>query len=253
MGGFRATPLVSCDVNHFLCTLNGIQAFRGATLGKLTSITFCCRSHPINDFLETFESAVLTTSIPTTLSKFAFHTSHSWRPNYRSLLPFTRLKVLTIGFVCQASQHGCSSTMIDDDIITELARAMPKLEVLKFGERPCAALTGVTTKGLATLAYYCPRLFRLSIHFQVATFGLSGIPRAAPHNQPTTPRQECALRYLNVGSIYLPEEFALVVAQVLLRIFPCLDHIHYVDQSWKKVAEAFDISKRITDHSSKKH
>ena len=46
-----------------------LQVFRETTLGKLTSITIHCRPSPVNDFLETFESAALTISIPTTLSK----------------------------------------------------------------------------------------------------------------------------------------------------------------------------------------
>ena len=57
--------------------------------------------------------------------------------------------------------------------------------------------------------------------------------------------------YLNVGSMHLPEESNLVVSQTLLRIFPYLCHIRYIDQSWKKVADVFAISKQVVDHSSK--
>ena len=229
-----------------------LQAFRGATLEKLTSITFHCRSHPTGDFLEAFESVALTTSIPMTLSEFVFCTSLSWKPNYRSLLPFTQLKGLIIDFVCNASQHDCPSA-IDDDIITDLARALTKLETLQFGNRPCMVPTGVTTKGLVALACYCPHLSSLSIHFRVATLGLSKIPRATPRSQPTTHRKDCALTYLDVGSMHLPEESTLVVTQTLLRIFPYLCDIGYADQSWRKVANAFTISKRLVDRSSKKH
>ena len=228
-----------------------LQAFRGATLGKLTSTWFYCRSRPVNDFLETFERVALTTSIPTTLSGFVFRTWHLWRPNYRSLLPFTQLKNLVISFACHTSQHGCSSAM-DDDIITDLAWAMPKLENLQFGSRPCAIPSGVTIRGFVALACYCPHLSTLSIHFQVATLGLSEVPRAAPHNLPTMPREGCALTHLYVGSMHLPEESTLVVAQVLLRIFPSLGHIDYADQSWKKVADTFAISGQLVDRVGKK-
>ena len=242
--------LTKIDI-HYDHDHSWLQAFRGATLGKLTSTWFCCRSRPANNFLETFERVALTTSIPTTLSEFVFHTWRSWRPNYRSLLPFTQLKNLVINFACHTSQHGCSSA-IDDDIITDLARAMPKLENLQFGNRPCAASSGVTTKGLVALARYCPHLSGLSIHFQVATLGLSEIPQTTPHNRQTTPREGCALAHLYVGSMHLPEESTLVVAQVLLRIFPSLEHIDYADQSWKKVADAFAISGQLVDRVGKK-
>ena len=68
-----------------------LEGFRGATLGKLTSVAFH-GSHSIGDFLEAFESVALTTSIPAALSKFMFYTFCPWRPDYRSLLPFTQLK-----------------------------------------------------------------------------------------------------------------------------------------------------------------
>ena len=124
-----------------------LQGLRGATLGKLVSVTFRSESERIGGFLEAFESVALTTSISATLSTFRLYTSSPWRPNYRSLLPFTQLKELAIDFSCEG---GCSST-IDDGIITDIAQAMPKLEVLHLGE-PCQTPTGVTAKGLAALA-----------------------------------------------------------------------------------------------------
>ena len=131
-----------------------LQGFRGATLGNLTSVAFYPGSHLTNDFLEVFESVVLTTSIPTTLSKFMFLTAHAWRPNHRSLLPFGQLEVFTVGSSCG---HDCTS-MIDDDVITDLARVMSQLESIWFGNLPCKTPTGVTAKGLAALAYHCPHL-----------------------------------------------------------------------------------------------
>jgi len=218
-----------------------LQGFRGATLGKLTSVAFHYRSPSTGDFLEVFESVALTTSIPVTLSKLMFYPSTlcSWRPNYRSLLPFTQLEKLVIGFSCWPD---CSST-IDDDIITDLARAMPKLEILRFGNSPCKAPTGVTTKGLATLAYYCPRLSNLCIHFQAAGLDPSKIPRVTSGGEPTVPREECALMCLQVGNIYVPDESTSMVALTLLRIFPRLDDIRYMGQGWKKVVDAISVSK----------
>jgi len=222
-----------------------LQGFRGATFGKLASVTIRSESSSIGDFLEAFKSVALTTSTPETLSTFGFYTSSPWRPNYRSLLPFTQLKELIVEFSCVG---GCSST-IDDDVITDLARTMPKLETLHFGEEPCKTPTGVTAKGLAALAYYCPRLTALRIHFQVASFD----PVITSGGGSTIPWEDCALTDLDVGDISLPEVSALMVALTLLRIFPRLDCIQYRNMGWEQVANAITHSKWLADRSSKKH
>jgi hypothetical protein len=72
---------------------NQLQGFCGTSLGKLASITIFPHSDSIDGFLEEFGNVSLTTSIPATLSTFEFSTSRSLRPSYRSLLPFTSLKV----------------------------------------------------------------------------------------------------------------------------------------------------------------
>ena len=224
-----------------------LRGFHRATFGGLTSVTFESESEPISDFLEAFESVAFTTSTPATLSAFRFYTSRLWRPNYRSLLPFTQLKDLQIQFSCGG---GCSST-IDDDTIADIARAMPKLQTLHLGNGPCQIPTGVTVKGLATLAYYCPHLSSLSIHFQVASLGPPAITGVTPSGEPAIPREDCALTCLYVGGIPLPEESALVVTLTLLRIFPHISYISYFDEGWKKVTDAISCSKQIVDHSSK--
>ena len=50
-----------------------------------------------------------------------------------------------------------------------LARAMPKLELLLLGGKPCQTPTGVTLNGLIGLARRCPRLSKLRVHFQAAS------------------------------------------------------------------------------------
>lgn len=223
-----------------------LQGFRGATFGKLASVTFRSESSSIDDLLEAFKRVALTTSIPETLSTFGFYNSSPWRPNYHSLLPFTQLKELVVEFSCRG---GCSST-IDDDVITELAQTMPKLEILQFGEEPCSIPTGVTAKGLAALAFYCLHLSMLRIHFRVASLNPIGVTFCG---RSTIPREDCALTDLDVGDIHLPEESVLMVTLTLLRIFPHLDFIDYRNVGWRKVAHAISLSKRLADRSSETH
>ena len=233
---------LSIEYNH---DHNWLEGFRGATFGKLTSIYFDFSDHyygriTIGNILETFESVASTTSIPATLSEFKVETSLLWKPNYRSLLPFTQLKVLSLEFDCSPpSSTDCSCTL-DDDIITDLARAMPKLEILRLSDSICWTPTGVTTRGLAALACYCPRLSNLRIHFRPSSLDPSKIPRAIRSYRSTNPQDGCALTCLDVGFMLLPKKFASKVSRTILRIFPHLGHIRCMKEDWREVIDALD-------------
>ena len=220
-----------------------LQGFLGASLGKLVSLTFRCESR-LTGLLEAFKQATVATSIPTTLLTFHLCTTRPWRPNYRSLLPFTHLTKLDIEFPCVSN---CSST-IDDDSITELAQALHELEFLYLGGRPCEASAGVTAKGLSALAYYCPHLRHLRIHFQIATLDPPDTPLLASSGKS---REDCALTFLDVGYIRVPDASMLIVALTLLRIFPNLESINYSDSGWERVADAIYGSKQVASCSSK--
>jgi hypothetical protein len=226
-----------------------LEGFRGATLGKLNSVAFRANSESakVAGFLEAFEGAGLATS--TTLSSFSFYTPHPWRPNYRSLLSFTQLINLEIKFSCD---DGCSST-IDDEIITDMAQTMPGLKHLLLGQEPCRTPAGVTAKGLAVLAYYCPNLSTLRIHFQVDSFSVPPTISGTARVETTAPRRDCALGVLHVRQIPMPEESVLMVALTLARIFPHLVWINSTDENWAKVLGAISLSRQIVDFSSKKH
>ena len=159
-----------------------VFVFCGAALGKLGTVAFHFGSKQIGDFLETFKNVALAASAQNTLLEFYLHTPHPWMPNCPSLLPFTQLTNLVIEFSCS---DGCSST-VDDDIIVDLARTMPKLQNLALDDKPCSGIhTGVTTKGFVALTHHCPELYTLRVHFQVASLTaplVSGgiLPNARP-------------------------------------------------------------------------
>ena len=229
-----------------------LRVFRRATFGKLEAVTCYSESERIGDFLGAFERVGLVASVQNTLSVFYLHTSCSWNPNYSSLLPFTRLTDIFIGFSCD---NGCSST-VDDDIITDPARAMPKLETLRLGGSPCREIhTGVTTKGLVTLANHCPDLSALRVHFQVASLSTSpAVVGTASDAGPTALRRGCALEELEVGEIPMLEESVSMVALTLARIFPRIRYINsYSHWNWQKVLEAICLSREIEDHSGEEH
>ena len=211
-----ALPELDCLCVEYNNGHDWLQGFRGAQFGSLTRVIFTSKSDSAGNFLEAFTNVALTTPIPNTLSLLSFCTERPWRPTYRSLLPFTHLQFINVQSSCE---FGCSST-IDDDTLTNLAQAMPKLKILWLDGTPCETPAGVTLKGLAALAHYCLRLRRLRIHFQVATLRPSEIPLFVSPDGSTIPRGGCPLVCLNVGRIRVPEEFASMVASTIDKIFP---------------------------------
>ena len=226
-----------------------LQMFHGTTLGKLEAVTFHSGSERLGGFLEAFEMAALAASAQKTLLHFCLYTPFSWKPNYPSLLPFTQLTNLNVEFTCGDI---CSSN-VDDDIVTDLAVTMRKLETLRLGGPPCYDIpTGVTAKGLAVLAYHCSDLSTLCIHFQVASLSTPpAIPGMAFDGGSTALRRDCALKYLEVGKIPVLEESASMVALTLALIFPCIDHICHAHRSWQKVLNTIRLSRQIVNYSSK--
>jgi len=217
----------------------------------LESVTFYPRSEQIGDFLGALERAALSSSVQNTLSKFYIFAEHSWNPNYSSLLPFAQLVELKIGSSCDG---GCSSR-VDDDIVISLSRAMPKLEFLTLGDTPCGrSTTGITTKGLLALAHHCPKLLSLRVHLQVASLSEpSRIPGMVRNAGPAASWTDCALTDLSVGKAPVPKRSAMIIALTLLRIFPRLDCIMFINDGWEGVENAINCSREIIDCSSKQH
>ena len=222
---------------------NWLRGFRGATLGKLEIAAFRSDFEQIGDFLQAFESVALAASAQNTLSDFEFYTSYPWNPNYSSLFSFNQLKKVVIEFTCGG---GCSST-VDDDIIVNLARAMPKLEVLRLGGAPCATHTGVTVNGLIGLAHRCPHLSKLRIHFQAFTLieELAGATVPSSSDKPVSRREDCALTDLEVGDTPISAGLESTVAQTLLQIFPHILNVEYTNRGWETIANTIKDSRQV--------
>lgn len=221
-----------------------LRAFHGATLSKLTEVVFHAECELTGDFLEAFEDVALTTCVSATLSAFKFHTSRSWNPNYYSLLSFKQLRELVVESSCH---DGCSSR-VDDEIVVTLARALPKLEVLRLGSEPCPTPTGVTVKGLVELAFHGISLTTLRVHIQADSLVQAAVGGVAtsPNGEPAT-HEECALATLEVGDTLIPEESTLTVALALLHIFPHISNIKYANPQWDDVVYIIKLSSRLSN------
>ena len=235
--------------------LDWLQGFRGATFKNLEAAHFTSHSEQIGDFLGEFKSVALATSASATLFKFSFRTSQPWDPTYRSLLPFTQLEDLQIDFSCN---NHCSSRL-DDNIVIDLARAMPKLEILKLGGAPCKTGGDVTVKGLIGLACGCRHLSKLRIHFQTESLVevVAGAEVPAPSGSGMVVRQQdCALTDLEVGEIPIQKGTANTVAVALLQIFPRLLNIEFIEKRWEDAAEIIRLTRRFStfvQHTGKRH
>jgi hypothetical protein len=204
-----------------------LQGFQGARLEELDLVSFHSKCERVGDFLEAFQSVALATSAQNTLSFFHFRTPRPWNPNYRPLLPFTQLETLSIKYACDID---CSS-MVDDDMITDLARAMPKLKTLQLGDMPCEAPTGVTIKGLTALALHCRHLSKLRVHFRADTI----VESVTSQETVAMRHADCALTLLEVGRTPLPATGATTVTKGLLQIFPHLWDIQSSGGHWSIV------------------
>ena len=218
-------------------------------LGKLESVTFYPQSKQIGDFLGAFKEAALSSSVQNTLSEFHLQALWSWNPDYSSFLPFTQLVGLDIYFTCY---DGCPSR-VDDNILINLSRAMPKSNSLKLGGNPCRQFTiCVTAKGLVALAHHCPNLHMLRVHFQATSLStLPESPGITPDAESASLCMDRTLTDLVVGEIPVLEELALMVTQNLLHIFPRIEDVHSTDdEGWEKVQDAITNLKRTVDRST---
>ena len=167
----------------------------------------------------------MATSLLTTLTTFKFYCSRPWSPNYSPLHTFKQLANLAIETPC----HNDYSSAIDDETVTNLARALPKLNTLQLGSGPCGAVAGVTIEGLVGLACHCADLCTLRVHIQVNSLVQAGaeVAELRPGGE-TTLQTECSLTTLEVGSTPTPEGSDLTITLALFRIFPHIRTVKHV-------------------------
>ena len=248
--GSTVLPPISLPnlVKMHLRYVNGhawLQGFLKAGLRKLKFVSFQTISPQVGNFLEAFEAVALATSLSTSLSSFMFVSLHPWNPNYSSLLTFKQLTTLLIGNPCRVR---CSST-VDDDILINLARAMPMMKVLQLGSEPCGFLSGVTVRGLVELGCHCTDLSTLRVHIRMDSLVQAGDDDATtppPHDEPATPRVECSLTTLEVGNLLIPDDSEVMVALAILHIFPRIKNIKYTNYRWRNVDNIIKLSARLS-------
>ena len=152
----------------------------------------------------------------------------------KHLLPFTQLTTLNISFVC--GQDQCGYKFSDKDV-EKLVKAMPKLEHLALGKKPCSLPANNSDKSLLAIARHCKHLKTLLIHANVQAVMIG----TSDYNHLPGEDQGCNLHSITFGPCFIPDGVrgAWAFASKLLRIFPHLDTVNSSDQTqqWWWVSE----------------
>ena len=148
----------------------------------------------------------------------------------RSVFPLERLTTLNLLPRCIEGRCG---VQLEDSIICELAKALPRLKSLKLGGVPCKVFTpNVTIESLAALSTNCVDLDFLQLHFDANKLVSSG-SYTDYQSRTFTSR----LRTLSVGSQPLPSDNKniILIAFALIRIFPHVEELSHAEGAWKQV------------------
>ena len=154
---------------------------------------------------------------------------------------FRNLVCLTIEAYCDnEDDEGKCAFEFDDDDITKLAMALPRLRALILGS-PCSENTCATTAAcLLQISVHCIELEKLEIHFNTTNIvdDLKNISED-PRFQELRSLPRCTLWCLDVDQIPLdldepagPE----AVAKGMVDIFPSLVHCSGFDEVWDTIS-----------------
>jgi hypothetical protein len=123
--------------------------------------------------------------------------------------------------------------------VERLAIALPKLEALSLGERPCGADTCPTTiRSLLFLSIHCTKLKYLNIHFRTANLRADMLDMLGyAYSQDLHSKPKCALKTLVTGEMYitLSDYDPGLISMGMLMIFPSLTKFVTTSSAWARL------------------
>lgn len=125
---------------------------------------------------------------------------------------------------------------------------MPKLAILRLGNKPCWTPAGITLKGLVALARRFPELSELCVHIQAQELaGTVANPSLSCEydRAPAIPNVNCALSKLQVGGTPIDKLEILPVALTLVQVVLRIINIEYANPRWGGVSETIKLFKSI--------
>jgi len=143
------------------------------------------------------------------------------------LLAFGYLTNLSVSPPCHPTRCG---SLLTNDALAQLARALPQLVELVLGNVPCGSpATGVTLSGLTPLSVHCVNLKTLQVHFSALDVD-TDIPDCAllgPSDLTPLSPNHCQLTQIVVGQLPISTQgqSLLVVTSFLHQTFPMLSNI----------------------------
>ena len=231
-------------------------------------ISVHCPGPDVVPFMEKFELTVTGCGLHERLESFKLLSRDYVKITTPDIIAHTfRFKKLTELHLLGTCSEFCLTSDLTDDDIDLLTKALPCLESLKLGGKPCRFPSMITFKGLSTISRRCTRLKTLQIHFSTTSLiravrnqalaqvrdvrvalGLNGIPSS----------ELCLITTIDVGSSRWnygePQNPAsTMLALGLLGIFPHLENIVSKGPfSWEIVDEVIKASQslfRVLQHN----
>lgn len=163
------------------------------------------------------------------------------------LAPLVKFRTLTRLSVTSSCDPTRCRSRLTNDVLAQLAEALPQLVELFLGATPCRSPgREITLAGLRPLSTHCIYLETVQIHFSALD-----IPTDIPDDALTNPSDQeplgpnhCHLLQLVVGDLPVSasEDSLLIIAYFLRQLFPRLSKIVRTvpDSPWERVQEHID-------------
>jgi len=196
------------------------------------------------------EDRAPTTQGPTSLSKVRESLKYLSIENHRGTVTdisltsiiqgFRNLVYLHVNAYCNDTENGGKCTFkLNNDNVTELAMALPRLECLCLG-RPCPGNTCATTVAcLLPISVHCTKLARLEVHLNTTNIvdDLKEILEG-PRFQKLRSLPRCTLPCLDVWRTPLTSDESGfgIMANGIIDIFPSLELCRGLDQTWSELS-----------------
>jgi len=164
---------------------------------------------------------------------------------------FRNLARLNVGpCCCSPSGNGQCAFKLNDDDVTELVKALPRLEYITLG-RPCPENTCATTVAcLLSISVRCVKLKSLAIHFNTTKIidDLRNITEG-PRLQELRSLPRCTLSRLDTFQIplSLDEPGLETGADGVINIFPSVKYCTGYDETWRELNRRLNVMRTQRD------
>jgi len=241
---------VECSGVRDLSWLKLLAAIENPVLAK---ITVTCPRLDVEWFMEAFElttTGITGRGMRECLQQFTVNSPDDFNITPQIIAHSLSFKNLTRLELFSECSDVCQTSDVTDGDIDLLTKVMVFLEVLSIGGDPCEIPSQITFKSLYIISSRCRQLTELKIHFNPALF----VTKVGSELEPwdvalglSDPKilssDLCYVTDICVGKIPLPRDpnTSCIMASGLMKMFPCLQDVHYDNEDWSNVEILKDV------------